>query len=380
MPRIYRNEARPHIDIPQLDLCSLIFDSEHSIATDETVLHVDTEDPSNKLNKADLRDLTQRIAHGLRHRYGIGKNGPNKDVVTVMSYGQLLVPAVYYGIVAAGGIYSAASPSSTVSDLVRQTTIGESSLLICSVEHRDIAIAAAKQCKIPLSRVLILESRGGRQKWSLRSVDANINAISHQKLSWQRITDHEQLKNSIVTILWSSGTTGLPKGVQLSHLNLVAETYILSYAPRTWAQQEIERVGLENFPTPPPYRTIGHLPISHIAGLFGYLIMATYSAGAVYWMRKYNFADLLKNAKKYEITAFYTVPSVYLRISKSTDVTDQFARVYAATTGAAPMDGELQTASNAKLGSEAAAKTYIGQTWGLSGKFKELISRIAVLM
>ncbi len=137
MPRIYTNTGpRPFVDVPKLDLLTLLFgenretlpgvrlsidktapDSEHSVAQDDTVLHVEAANPSNTINKKELRDLVQRIAHGLRHHYGVGANGPDKDVVTVISYGQPMVPAAFYGVIAAGGVYSAASPSSTVSEL-----------------------------------------------------------------------------------------------------------------------------------------------------------------------------------------------------------------------------------------------------------------------
>lgn len=82
----------------------------------------------------------------------------------------------------------------------------------------------------------------------------------------------------------------------------------------------------------------------------------------MYWMRKYNWSDLLKYVRDYKITAFYTVPSIYLRISKSPEVKDHFRHVVAASTGAAPMDSKLQTASNARLGD--GQNTFIGQTWG----------------
>jgi 4-coumarate--CoA ligase len=67
--------------------------------------------------------------------------------------------------------------------------------------------------------------------------------------------------------------------------------------------------------------------------------------------------------KQLQITGFYTVPSIFLRIAKSQDVTDQFDTVETAITGAAPMDAELQQAANARLGK---GKTRISQTWGLS--------------
>lgn len=144
----------------------------------------------------------------------------------------------------------------------------------------------------------------------------------------------------------------------LSHENLVQECYLISLPGREWAVKQIEAgVQLK------PFRALAHLPISHIAGLFGYLIMPMYSGGMVVWMRRYEWKKLLQYVKEHEITAFYTVPSIYLRIAKSPDVRDHFKNVDAASTGAAPMDGELQTAANSRLGQ---GETYIGQTWGLS--------------
>lgn len=90
-------------------------------------------------------------------------------------------------------------------------------------------------------------------------------------------------------------------------------------------------------------------------------------------MRKYSWPNLLRHAKQFKITAFYTVPSIYLRISKAPEVTDQFSWLAGAVTGAAPMDGKLQQSANKKLGAAAAAAgspqprpQMLGQTWGLS--------------
>ncbi|KXT04727.1 hypothetical protein AC578_9675 [Pseudocercospora eumusae] len=344
----------------KLDDPALELESEHSLAQDETILHVEADDPENKLSKAQLCTLLQNIAHGLRHQFGIGRNGPNKDTITVISYGQILVPALFFGIIAAGGVYSAASPSSTVAELARQVKIGKSNHIICGAEHKDVAMKAAKECGISLTNVLILNS--GKGAWKLESLEGQISAISKSKLKWRQIYDPAVLKESLIVILWSSGTTGLPKGVMLSHTNLVAETYLTTLSGREWAIRETEA---GRPPEPKEYRTLGHLPISHIAGLFGYLIAAFYSGGQVVWMGQYRWDDLLRNLKRYTITAFYTVPSIWLRISKSPEIgPEHLGSIEGASTGSAPMDSELQKASNSRIGD--GKTTFIGQTWGLS--------------
>lgn len=185
-------------------------ESEHCPTADESPLHIDADNPSKVITKKDLRDITERVAYGLRTNFGIGANGPNKDVVTVISHGQLFVPAAFYGILAAGGVYSAASPSSTVAELARQITIGNSRLVICGKEMKELVSQAAKQCDLPLDRVLVLESNPSLKFCSL---EGNVNVISDKKLTWQRITDPTALEKSLIVILWSSGTTGLPKGI-----------------------------------------------------------------------------------------------------------------------------------------------------------------------
>lgn len=81
-------------------------------------------------------------------------------------------------------------------------------------------------------------------------------------------------------------------------------------------------------------------------------------------MRKYKWDDFVRCLERYKITVLYTVPSIFLRISKAPEITDHFKDLIGASTGAAPMDGELQKAANAKLGDGKQAM--IGQTWGLS--------------
>ena len=339
-------------------LLTTVTDSELSVAPDDTILHCEAANPSNSITKSRLRELSQQIAHGLREEYSVGANAPGKDVVTVISYGQILVPAALYGVIAAGGVYSAASPSSTLDELVRQITVGKSHLVICGSEHRDLAVKAAEKCGLPARNVLLLDST--KDAWSLKTVSNNTNIITGACLQWPKITDAQELKKSLIVILWSSGTTGLPKGVCLSHQNLVAETFLTGLSAREWAAAEMEKGTF----VPKQHQTLAHLPISHIAGLFGYMVAPICSGATVIWMRKYAWDDLMKYLKQYTITTWYTVPSIWLRISKSPEIQDRLKHLEGAVTGAAPMDGDLMQAVNRKVGD--GKEKMIGQTWGLS--------------
>jgi 4-coumarate--CoA ligase len=179
-----------------------------------------------------------------------------------MSSGHCFVPAVFFGIIASGGVFSAASHSFTPHELARQIKQGQSNLVICSEDLKDVAIEAAKISGIPQSRVVVL---GSEPPWNLQSVEGGLSLKGEQRLPFPRVTEREELKNSLIMLLWSSGTTGVPKGVMLSHLNLVAELFIPMIQGREWAAPLIESGEL----VPPELRTLAHLPIAHIAGILG---------------------------------------------------------------------------------------------------------------
>ncbi|KAF2840276.1 acetyl-CoA synthetase-like protein [Patellaria atrata CBS 101060] len=346
---VYR--AAKLLDIPNIDLLTFLFDSDKSDAREDSILHADAANPHNCITKAQARELTKQTAFTLRNSFGIGTFGPNKDVVSAICTGHYLSPILFWGTVAAGGVYSAASTASTPSELARLIRLGESKLLVCTPDTKDVAVAAAKECQFPMDRLVVIDSMS---EWRLTSIVSGINSLLDGKMEWTRITDKLELENSLVCLIYSSGTTGLPKGVKISHLNFVAECCII-----VDEYKEYNRKYNPNY----KYRTVAHLPTAHIAGIQGYFINPFYYGGTVYWMPKFDFLKFLEYCKKFKVTSFFTVPPIYLLIAKSPLVTDQFDTLETAISGAAPLGKDLQHAASKKLGK---GKCSISQTWGLS--------------
>ncbi|KAL1612336.1 hypothetical protein SLS60_000562 [Paraconiothyrium brasiliense] len=355
---IFYRAARTY-PIPDLDILTLLFDSEHSLAKEETPIHISAANPDHVLTVARARSLTRSTAAALRKYFSIGASGPGHDICSVISTGHYLLPILAYGIIGAGGVLSAASAASTASELSKQIKGARSKFLATCETSRDVAVRAAEDAgwgKNGGGRVLLM-SEGA--EWELRAIqgDGSLgeNLVDkRQHLAWQKITDPDELENSLVVLIYSSGTTGLPKGVKLSHRNLVAEAVIPGDMFKSWISSSRPDFS---------YRTIAHLPIAHIAGIQGYLINPFYMGGSVYWMTRFDFPKFLEYNAKYRITFFFTVPPIYLLIAKSPLVADQFETLEIAISGAAPLGKDLQHAASQKLGGP---NCFISQTWGLS--------------
>ncbi|KAI3330416.1 acetyl-CoA synthetase-like protein [Ustulina deusta] len=341
------------LDVPNVDLMTLLFESETCRVPADTIIHADAAEPSNNLTKARLLQLSRKAAHVFRYQYGIGANGPDKDVVFNISTGHFMIPVMFYAAITAGGVFSSTSPATTPDEFAYQLRQTDAKVIVCTPDLEKTALAAAKKVGIAPRNILIY---GGTRDLEFREAESGATVpISNQELNWRRITDPVELENSIVCLLFSSGTTGLPKAMRISHRNTVAQCALNTEPAKQYDAKT----------KPPGYKhiSLAHLPAAHIAGVQSYLVNNCYLGGTCYWMQRFDFPKFCENAKKYKVTTMFTVPPIYLLIAKSPLVKDHFDTWDDASSGAAPMGQDLQLEVGRKLGKGA---TVVRQVWGLS--------------
>lgn len=242
-------------------------DSEYTEAKPDSILHADADDPSKHTTTASTIQLTRQLAHVLRHTYGIGRRGPDTDNVLAVTTGHYMLQTLFFSTVAASGVYSAASPGSTPPELTYLIGLVEPKLIICNADTRAVVEETTRKLNIPAERVLYLGddfvAPGAGLDLTVLATGKKLEVSPARTLDWERITDLKRLENSITCILFSSGTTGLPKGVRISHRMMVSESFLTLEPDKAYMQRE--KPGVQ-------YRTLAHVPAAHIAGVQSYFI------------------------------------------------------------------------------------------------------------
>jgi acyl-CoA synthetase (AMP-forming)/AMP-acid ligase II len=123
-------------------------------------------------------------------------------------------------IIGAGGIFTGSNPAYTPHELAHHIKASESRFLISEPEILDPLLRAAGETGIPDRHVWVFDNLNQpipakRQSWK--------ELLSFGEEDWVRFDDIETAQSTTAARLFSSGTTGLPKAVKITHYNLIAQ-------------------------------------------------------------------------------------------------------------------------------------------------------------
>ncbi len=151
--------------------------------------------------------------------------------------------------------------------------------------------------------------------------------------------------DDLAAMPYSSGTTGKPKGVMLTHANIL--TNIRQLEAVAWVRPEDVTVNI--------------FPLYHAAGLIGTLNTFLAMGATIVLMHRFDLQTYLTLTEQYSATFLGAPPPVILALTKS-PAWDKFRlnSLTRAACGAAPLGAELHEAFEQRTG------LLLGQAWGMS--------------
>lgn len=258
-------------------------------------------------------------------------------------------PALTWGVHWAGGICSPANPGYTAEELAFQLKDSGAKAITTQKPFLDVVCKAARAAGIPDDRIILIgDEKDPTHKFKHFTAIRNLAGTSR----YRRTKLDPQ--HDLAFLVYSSGTTGHPKGVMLSHSNIVSNMAMGQVA-------ECDNLSWEGGPSGEGDKMLAFLPFYHIYGLTCIIHQAMLSGLTTIVMPRFDIEKFCATIQREKITFVYIVPPVVLLLVKH-PVVDKYdlSSLRMMNSGAAPLTRELVDAVYKRL------KVPLKQGYGLS--------------
>ncbi len=310
---IFRS-PHPDVAIPEVSLTDFVLRRAAALGDKPALI----DGPSGRtLTYAQLLGGVRKVAAGLDQR-GFKKG----DVFAIYSPNLPEYAIAFLAVASIGGINTTINPLYTVDELAFQLNDAKAKYLVTIPQFIEKALAAA--VKSDVEEVFVF----GTAEFATPFADLMLTDAPPPDVT---INPREDL----VVLPYSSGTTGLPKGVMLTHYNLVANI----------CQSEV----VETFTDKDTL--IGILPFFHIYGMEVILNMGVSKGATIVTMPRFELEPFLQLMQSHHITRAYLVPPIVLALAKHPLVANyDLSSLNMIMSGAAPLSAALTEAASSRLG------------------------------
>lgn len=306
--------SKPDVVIPEIPLPELVLQQTERLA-DKTSL---IDGPSGRtLTYGEFGQQVRALAAGLAQR-GLKKG----EVFGIFMPNCIEYAVAFHGVVLAGGVNTTVNPLYTAEELAKQLNDCNARFLLTIPGFLETAQEAAGATDV--EEIYVLGAAEGATTFeTLLRPDLPVPEVS------------VDVRNDLVALPYSSGTTGLPKGVMLTHYNLVANIHQFGAMESTGEQDTL----------------IAVLPFFHIYGLVVILNSALSLGATCVLMPRFDLEQFLRILQDYKVTRAHLVPPIVLALAKH-PLVDQFdfSHLKLIMSGAAPLDRETGEACAERLG------------------------------
>ncbi|KIY01148.1 uncharacterized protein Z520_02700 [Fonsecaea multimorphosa CBS 102226] len=282
------------------------------------------------------RDDVYNLARGLSSVTGWKVNSGSEydKVAAIFAHNAVEVMTTSWAVHRLNGVSSPASAALSASELRHQLQACRATVLFTVMPLLPVALEAISGTKVSRDKVFLCESpQDSRIPEGMRSVATLIKeGIKQPQLDSIRWKSG-QGSRQCAYLCFSSGTSGSPKGVVISHRNVIAN--IIQIA--TYEKPSRDPLGPEFHDI-----ALGLLPQSHIYSLIVICHASTYRGDQVIILPKFSLPIYLQTIQKYKIKTLYIVPPVIIAMLQSKPMLDgvDLSSVTSIYTGAAPLGRE----------------------------------------
>ncbi|KAL1887869.1 hypothetical protein Sste5346_009927 [Sporothrix stenoceras] len=308
-------------------------------------------------------EMVQRVdylsrALGKRLGWQPAEGTPWDKVIAVFSLNAVDYMTAMYAAHRFSGISTPANAAYSALELQHQlTTSGASAIFTCQA-LLETTLKATRAVKIPDDKVYIIDVPGApdaaqREAAKQTSLDQLVAEGSKlpalEPVKWT----NGQGARQPAFLCYSSGTSGLPKAVMISHRNVISNVIQIS----TYESVGRKCAGIDT------QVEIGLLPFSHIYGLVVIAHCGSYRGDAIIVLPKFELETFLAAIQTYKIQQLRIVPPIVIRLLRSQDVCSKYdlSTVRFMYTGAAPTGEE--TINDLRV---IYPKWIIGQGYGMT--------------
>ncbi|MGZ6777402.1 MAG: 4-coumarate--CoA ligase family protein [Mycobacterium sp.] len=298
----------PDVDIPATSVYDYLFGTLDEAHADRTAL-VD----ATSGTETSYRDTVARIdafAGALADR-GVAVG----DVVGLLAPNSTAFAIAFHGILRAGATATTINVLFTAKDIVKQLTDSKATMLITVGPLLPQAKEAATAVGMSDDQVVVLDGADGHPS----AADLLAAGAPPPEVSFDPATH-------LAVLPYSSGTTGNPKGVMLTHRNLVANIAQIR------AAQDVEVDDA----------VIAFLPFFHIYGMTVLLNAVLRARARLVMMSSFDLEKFLANTQQHKVTVAFIAPPVAVALAKH-PLVDRYdlSSLRAVLSGAAPLDEDL---------------------------------------
>jgi len=298
---------------------------------------------------------TSALANALSLKHNIGAG----DVVCVFSPNHIDYAPVVWAIHTLGAVVTPANPSYTADELKHQMETAQARLIFSHPVGFKTAATVVQALSLVsgVTSPIVLFDAGQKPSDSVDSIEDLVLFGKSYVENFEAIRFKPgEARETLAFLSFSSGTTGKPKAVKISHYSVIANIIQMG------THYRINDPSQKDKPVAPGDVALAVLPFFHIYGLVVTLHFLLFSAMTIVVVPKFSIEDYLRSIVRHRVTHLYVVPPQVVLLCKHPEVKrHDLSRVKSCFSGAAPLGGELM-----KQLRQVLPNAIIGQGYGLT--------------